>query len=152
MLSEIFQAITDWPVIVQALFGSALFAAISWAGQRLSAYAAKEYSHRSKKRRIEYLKDQRIKHVAIESGNAQEQILIITGIIYKCARSCVKALIWLVLGFAGSMYISLLGLVGITGALFYLFAALNLVKRIDRNVDSREMIKEMSAEIERLEE
>jgi hypothetical protein len=57
-----------------------------------------------------------------------------------------------VLGFAGSVFLPLLGAVGCVGALFYLFSALNLVKRVDRNADAQTKIKELTDEIDALRE
>ena len=60
------------------------------------------------------------------------------------------AAVWVLLGFIGSVFLPVLGVVGYLGGLYYLFIAVNILKGIDTDEDSGQRVKEITEELKSL--
>ena len=128
MLDRLIAAIIDLPVIVQGAMGSALFALLLLIGQKISASLGAWHSQSSKSRKEQALIDE----MAVLSGIAATDIRTSTHytliVLYRASRHVVRALYWLTLGLLFGSTISVFGIVGYLGCLFYLLQALRLVQ------------------------
>src|SRR5690606_4819398 len=118
------------PVIFQGALGSALFALVLFAGQKIAAYFLDTLRANSRQSRIRQLKEQLIRLRALKAKDRAERTYYISLLWLRASRHVIKALIWLTLGLAFNTILGVLGVVGFMGAIYYLFFALNIVKAI----------------------
>ena len=68
-------------------------------------------------------------------------------IIYRMARYLVRALFWLTLGLIFGSVISVFGLIGYLGCLYYLLQALRILQGVPEGTDTSSRISEVEAQI-----
>lgn len=146
MIERLLAAVADWPIIVQGALGSALFAVVLFFGQKAAASITARYSVSSKNRRRGYLLEQGLKYAYKLTKDNPTRAAILTALIYRAIRHCIRAAIWLTLGLLGSTLLPVLGVVGYIGCLYYLFAALNSVAAVPDVEDVAEKMKQLKEE------
>ena len=152
-MEKLVASIQDFPVIVQGAMGSALFALVLYVGQKIAAYCFDSVRANSKKTRIRQIKEQYIRFCALSAEDSSERTYFVSVLWLRASRHLVKALIWLVLGLASESAFGAFGpfgAVGFTGAIFYLFLALNIVKPIEFDGDIQQKTEELKAEMDKL--
>jgi hypothetical protein len=149
--NEFVAAITAWPVLIQGAIGSAIFWLVLLLGQKLAVRASAKYSESSKKRRKDFLMEQRLKYYYKTTTDNVARGVVFSALTYRAFRNFLRASIWMTLGLLGGSFISTLGVIGFLGAIYYLFAALNTVTPVPDGSDPAAKLKELSEEIERLE-
>ena len=150
MLDNIYTAVTDLPVIIQGALGSALFAAILFAGQRVFAYSTQKLSSISKDRKRRYLIEQQIKYNVLAATAIPDRGAFVSLLIYRASRSLFKALIWLTAGLMFGNIDTILALVGYFGCFYYLFIGLNTVTAPEQVSNATEKINEIRLDLEKL--
>ena len=149
MLDRLVNAVTDLPVIVQGALGSALFALVLFVGQRVLAIAIARLAHSSKKRRKQALVDELAILNAASAKDVASETYYGVVVLYRTGRHLVRGLLWLTLGLVFGSTISVFGLIGYIGCLYYLFQALRLVEGGDAdNAEAR--LKEINTELNAL--
>ena len=146
-MSEIVTAISNWPVILQGALGSALFAATIYFGRRGASLVMGKYSTISTRRRIEYLQIQRVKYSILSTKDFSARAAYFSGLTYRAARHWTMGAVWVLLGFIGSVFLPVLGVVGYLGGLYYLFIAVNILKGIGKDEDAGQRVKEITEEL-----
>ena len=149
-MEKLIASIQDWPVIVQGALGSALFALVLFAGQKVAAYFLDTFRANSRQSRIRQLKEQLIRLKALNANDHSERAYYASLLWLRASRHVVKALIWLTLGLTFNSILGVLGVVGFMGAIYYLFFALNIVKAINYDGDIPQKIAEIRAEMTEL--
>ncbi|MBV4493094.1 hypothetical protein [Pseudomonas oryzicola] len=149
-MEKLIASIQDFPVIVQGAMGSALFALLTYMGQRIAAYCFDSFRANSKKTRIRQLKEQLVRLRALRAEDDAEKAYYTSLLWLRASRHIVKALIWITFGLAFESVAGTFSAVGYIGAFYYLFLALNIVKPIGYDGDIDKKIKEIRAEIEGL--
>ncbi len=149
-MDKLISAVSDWPVLVQGAIGSALFWLVLVFGQKIAAYASVHFATRSRKKRKSALGIQIFRYSAIKAVDPAEQAKYMSALWFRASRDLIKGLIWLALGLAFESVISILGMVGFFGCLYYLFAALEIVKPIDSPDDIDAEITRLKEELNRL--
>lgn len=121
LLRQIFDAITQWPVIAQGVAGSALFAVLSYVGQKLAKNALSSLSKLNQNLRKENLYRELIHRKHLREAGRLNSVLLVS--IYQAFGYLARGLIFLALGwfFEGVVPLSLK--VGALGFLFYAFRA-----------------------------
>jgi len=152
VLDQLIKAVSDWPVILQGAIGSALFWLVLLIGQKLSVTISAKYSESSKKRRRDFLLEQRLKYYYNSTNDNTARGTVFSALTYRAFRSFLRATIWLILGFLGGTFLSSLSVVGYLGALYYLFAALNTVTAVSLEDDAHQKVEEMTNELKKLDE
>lgn len=151
MLDRFVTAVSDWPVVLQGALGSALFATLLFGGQRATAALSGWMRSRSKLSRQEYLFELLLRLEAVSSTESVDTAKYAAVLVYRAMRHLMKALIWLTLGLAMGSVISVLGIVGFAGCLFYLFKSLNVLAPTELTPDVAQKVAEARAELEQLE-
>ena len=151
-MEKLISAIQDWPVLVQGAIGAGIFWLILLLGQKATSYLSNIARKHSKKKQESYLRNQLIRHQAFRAQNSLEKgshFAVI--LLYRASRNVVIGLIWLSLGLTFDSILGVLGVVGFVGCLYYLFAALEIIKPFysDGNID--EKITELQAKLNELE-
>ena len=152
MLDRLVAAITDWPALVQTVFGSAVFSLILVLGQKAAVAVSAKYAATSLKRRKNFLMEERMKYAYGAATDTAMRSAIISALLYRACRYAIRAAIWLTLGLIFSSVLPVLGAVGYIGCLYYLFVALNVVKGVgdSDSVDSSAKVKELTDELSKL--
>ena len=127
MLERLVNAVTDLPVIVQGALGSALFALVLYVGQKVLAAVIARLSQSSKKRRKHTLLDELAILSAASADDMASETYYGVVVLFRTARYLVRGIIWLTLGLVFESTISVFGIIGYIGCLYYLFQALRLV-------------------------
>jgi hypothetical protein len=128
MLDRLIAAVTDLPVIVQGALGSALFALLLFLGQKCTASVGTWYSNSSKRRKKEALVDELAVLSVVVAKDIPRSTHFTVMVLYRASRHLVRALYWLALGLIFGSTISVFGIVGYLGCLFFLLQALRLVQ------------------------
>jgi hypothetical protein len=152
VLERFFSAITDLPVIVQGALGSALFAALLFAGQRLGALVSRRLARSSRERRRAYLIGQQIKYTVMQSKDFAARGALLGVLLYRASRPLFQALLWLSLGLALGTVHQVLGIVGYCGCIYHLFSGLNVVAPPESVPDIAVKLASIKAELEKLNE
>jgi hypothetical protein len=150
MLDKFVTAVTDWPVLLQAVIGSAIFWLVLLVGQKLAVRISAKYSVSSKKRRKDFLIEQRLKYFYKTTTDNTIRSVVVSALTYRAFRNSLRAAIWLILGLLGGSLISVLAVIGFLGALYYLFAAMNTLTAVPDDADASEKFKEITKELEEL--
>jgi hypothetical protein len=144
-------AIQEWPVLLQGAVGSGLFWLFLVIGQKLTTIISDKVSTLSKKKRLDELKTQIIKLQAlgtnIKDGGSYASILL-----YRASPRVIKALIWLTFGMIFESIFNVLGVIGFIGCMYYLFSAMNALRRYDYKGNVEEKIEELNRQYEQLKE
>ena len=128
MLDRLIALVTDLPVIVQGALGSALFALLLFIGQKCAASIGAWYSNSSKRRKKEALVDELAVLSVVIAKDFPRSTQYTVMVLYRASRHVVRALYWLTLGLIFGSAISVFGVVGYLGCLFFLLQALRLVQ------------------------
>jgi hypothetical protein len=130
-MQKLIQSLSDWPIIIQGMAGSALFAILMYMGQKAASALPKVVASLSKERRRSYLTNRRIRLEALlNSGNVAASTHHAAILWYRASRDLIKALIWLTLGLMFEGVLGIFGVVGYLGCLYHLFFALSVVRPI----------------------
>ncbi|MCQ4310965.1 hypothetical protein NAV33_03495 [Pseudomonas stutzeri] len=154
-MEEIIEAITDWPVIAQAVFGSALFWIIIQSGQKVTEKISQSLSKSSREMRISWLVSQQAKYVAATTTDTDMLTIKMSVLIYRSLRQLVKAFIWLTLGLALNSIAGLSGIIGFMGCLYHLFRAYEIISPIkdvnddEGNIEKLNKIRQELSSIEK---
>jgi len=122
-MNELIEAIKAWPIIIQGALGSALFWLILMAGQYVIELSTKLYSKHSTRSRKSFLWSKLAKYDAFIEADSFK----ISVVLYRSTRHFYKALMWLVLGLITQSFITIGGIIGFLGCLYYLFKAYQLI-------------------------
>lgn len=151
MLENLIKAVTDWPVVIQGALGSALFAVFMYTGQKLTQASTTWMRSRSKELRKSALLETLIRLQAVQATDSVEQAKYAAILVYRALRHVTKGLIWLTLGLTLGSVISVLGIVGFIGCLFYLFKGLAILAPTYLEPNVEQKIAEIQAELAQLE-
>jgi hypothetical protein len=146
-MEKLLIAIQDWPVLIQGALGSALFAFVLFAGQKLTANLSDRYVNHSKQSRETRLRNQIIRLSALLAKDNSERAFLSSVLWLRASRDVIKAFIWLALGLSSASFLPALGTVGYIGCIYYLFSALDVVKGISYDGNVGEQIAKLQAEI-----
>lgn len=152
MLDKLVTVLTDWPVLVQGVLGSAFFWLILMLGQKTAMVVSAKYAATSRKRRESFLVEERLKYALQEATNTVEHTAYLSALLYRAFRHAIRAAIWLTLGLITSSFLPVIGAVGYIGCLYYLFAAFNVVKGVSNDEDTSAKLKELTDELNKLNE
>ena len=146
---DLLAAIKDWPVIVQGALGSALFALTFKVAQRALSWILSISSTASGKRRLSYLLTIKLRLEAVSTKDHISRTFYTTMLWHRASRDVIRGLIWLTLGLVTSSFVSVFGIIGYLGCLYYLFFALEVVKPVAlEGKDAQEHLKEVNDAIE----
>ena len=148
-MQEIFNAIKDWPVILQGALGSAAFWVFLMSGQKLIEIGHSSTISLLAGARKSALINERIRLSTLTATGIHKP-LHSSMLIYRMSRHLLKALIWMVLGNIFDSLIGVFAIIGYLGALYYLFKALDVVKPIKYDGDVQARINEINAELSSL--
>jgi len=151
-MNELIKAASEWPVLLQGAIGSGIFWLVLVAGQKISISISKKYSESSKKRRKNFLIEQRLKYYYKTTSDNIIRGTVFSALTYRALRNFLKAIIWLTLGMLGKEFLSSLAIIGYVGTLYYLFAALNTVTPVPEEDDPSKKLEEMNSELKKLDE
>jgi len=149
-MQELVQEVLKWPLIIQGAIGSALFWGILSLGQVITSKLIEKASTYSKETRESNLRTKWSKYYGHKAFLNKEKNVVAEvqiSLIYASFRNFLKSMVWITLGLLFSKVISVLGVVGFIGGLYYLFKALNIVQKIDTNVDVDNKLKEIEDQI-----
>lgn len=150
MIDTLIKAVTDWPVLIQGMIGSALFWLVLVVGQRVVSVATAKYSSKSKARHRSFLMEQRLKYAYKLAKDNETRAAIFSGLLYRASRNALRGCVWIALGLAASTILPVFGVVGFVGALFYFFEALNTVTAVPEMANAEDKVKQLTEEIESL--
>ena len=134
LLKQTFDAITQWPVVAQGAMGSALFAALSYLGQKLARKAFSSFAQFNKNFRKENLYRELIHKKHLQEPDRLQSVILVS--VYQAFGYVARGLIFLALGWLFEGIIPLALKIGALGFLFYVFRAVLWVDRF--TVDSKE--------------
>jgi hypothetical protein len=147
-MDKYIKAITDWPIIVQAVFGSAIFWALSSLGERSFASVSSRVAQLSSSRKSDRLKDELFRALAYQAAETGVDSMQYSGLLwYRASRYLIKALIFLTLGLISESIFSVFGIAGYIGSLFYLFDALRVVGPVNPPPDLAAHIAEIQRQL-----
>ncbi|MBA2083780.1 hypothetical protein [Aeromonas veronii] len=150
-MNDLITAIKAWPIIVQGALGSGLFWLILVLLQKISLKITGYLSHLFKESEKSEIRTELLKILMTEAAGI-EKLNYAAPILYRMARPFLRAILWLVLGlFVGSI-ISIFGIIGYIGSIYYLLQALNVVSAYKYNGDLEERKSVLSARLKELEE
>lgn len=150
MFEKIIALVSDWPGIVQGALGSALFWLALTLGQQLATFTSTKLAARSRKLRYAFVTEEILRYTPLSTEDFAQRAAFVSLLLLRASRSLFKALIWLTLGLAFASVISILGLVGFMGCLYYLFAALNSVRAPEHVEDVEAKLQALKAEQKQL--
>lgn len=147
-MSELIDAIKQWPVIVQGALGSALFWLILVLAQKLVKLSAEHFSRRNESQRISWLISRDAKHEAF--GGATDYAhasFAVSSLVYRSLRPVYRGFLWLGLGLIASS-ISEIGLaVGGMGLVYYFLKAYEVVSPISPEENTKEAHRKVREEL-----
>lgn len=150
LTNRFLEAVSNWPIIMQGALGSALFATIVFIGQKIYSYVSIKFSELSKIRRLEFLKEECTRCFIHTSDHVSTIIIGIISLFLGSFRKFLKGMAWLTLGLLGTKVSSLLGVIGFLGCLYYIFSALNTLRRYQISDYQNGKMEELEAELEQL--
>ena len=151
-MNELIKAASEWPVLLQGAIGSGIFWLVLVAGQKISISISKKYSESSKKRRKNFLLEQRLKYYYKTTNDNIARGIVFSALTYRALRNFFKAIIWLTLGMLCKEFLSSLAIIGYVGTLYYLFAALNTVTAVPEEDDPSKKLEKINSELKKLDE
>jgi hypothetical protein len=150
ILHQSFEAVTQWPVIVQGALGSALFALISYIGQLLVKRLVVTLAQFNQNLREENLHRELIHTKHILNSEFTDRVMLVS--VFQASNYVVSGLIFLGLGWLFDGIVPLSFKIGVLGFLYFTFRAIlwlerfNVVsKKTDLQIWSR--VKEIETEL-----
>jgi hypothetical protein len=143
-MEKLTSAIQNWPILLQGAIGSAIFWLVLSVGQRATNFFSLKADVLSKSKQKDHLLNEHLRASAKKEGDKYAAGAFYASVLcYRASRHVIRALIWLALGLIMNTITGIFGLIGFMGCLYYLFAALNVVKPFPEGNDPDERIKEV---------
>lgn len=150
-MREFIDAILQWPAILQGLLGSALFALISFVGERVLRRLgplASKVSLESRKYRV--LVDM-ARHAGFRKGvSTQVTILFAAMLVLEAMRFIVRALLMICLGLMTTDIVPTFGFVGYAMAVYYLLKAVAVTRDTPDEADHDAIYQTLSVELKEI--
>lgn len=121
ILQKTFEAVMQWPVIVQGALGSALFALISYVGQRVVKKIVATLAKHNQNLRKENLHRELIHTKFIRMPGRTDRVMIVS--MFQASSYIASGLIFLALGWLFEGIVPLSFKIGVLGFLYYVFRA-----------------------------
>lgn len=150
ILIQAYEAIKQWPVILQGVAGSALFAAISYLGKALTKRAIAYLSKANERLRKDNLFRELFHKKYIRLPGMADSIMILS--VFQASSFLASGLIFLALGWLFEGFIPLSLKIGLLGFLYYIFRAALWLDRItveskETDLQIWERVKEIETEL-----
>lgn len=148
-MTEVFEVVNSWPVLIQGALGSGLFWLVLKISQKLVSYLGSSLGRIFRNiRKTELINERiRLRAAVAESGEKSKYSYIL---MYRASRPFLKAIMWLVLGLMLGQTMQVLSIVGYIGSLFYLFKAFEIVKAIHAPENPEQRLKELAEQLQGL--
>jgi hypothetical protein len=150
-MDKLIVAITDWPVLVQALLGSALFSFLVFVGQKVTRVASVRIAQISLRSRRAKIFNDLLRHRAFSTGgDFQAGAAFATALVFRATRPFLKGCVWLAMGFIFESALGVLGIVGFLGFIFYMFATYNIVGPMEPPQDLPGRIADLKRQLDEI--
>ena len=145
-MEELYAKVTEWPVIVQGLFSSAIFAAIMFFGGKVARWLVAWSAHFSRTERKSLAQLDWMRHYSVLNEDSSESTQAIAVLVYSWLGYATKGFIAVVLGQLLDSFIPFFSDLGYLVGLYYLFWAFLCVR--DVSTSDRERLEDRLAELQ----